>query len=222
MLLEGLSALEDFDDYLIWSEKSLDESTNQYLEAYNRKNADEGTASDQSVGVQAASDWSKVIENISTEIEEILHFKRTSLIVLNRRALVRFAENLVLICSHQLEAPDATPKMPLGSPIFWVLLHRVIEFEEHRITLAKKNERVSQNVENAMQDESDEGGDEALPCSILFLISAHDLLGKHSWCMLGSGVFVLYLLEVKQIFFKTYSVICNELILFWWVGQYRF
>jgi hypothetical protein len=194
MMLEGLTALEDFDDYLIWSEKSLDESTNQYLEAYNRKSNEEAIASDQSVGVQAASDWSKVIEKISTEIEEILHFKRTSLNVLNRRALVRFAENLVLICSHQLEAPDASSKMPLGSPIFWVLLHRVIEFEENRITLAKKN------VENALQDESDEVGDEALPCSILFLISAHDLLGKHSWCMLDNGVFVLYLFEVKIIF----------------------
>jgi hypothetical protein len=136
----------------------------------------------------------------STEIEEIIHFKRTSLSVLNRRALVRFAENLVLICSHQLEAPDTASKMPLGSPIFWVLLHRVIEFEENRIALAKKNERASQSVQNAMRSESEEDGDEALPCSILFLISAHDLLGKHSWCMLDNGVFVLYLLEVKIIF----------------------
>lgn len=196
MLLEGLSALEDFDDYLIWGEKSLDESTSQYLEAYNRKSTEEGAASDQPSGVQAASDWSKVIEKISNEIEEILHFKRTSLSVLNRRSLGRLAENLVLLCSHQLEAPDTTSKMPLGSPIFWVLLHRVIEFEENRIALAKKNERVSQNVQNTTQNESEEEGDEALPCSILFLISAHDLLGKHSWCMLDSGVFVLYLLEV--------------------------
>lgn len=197
MLLEGLSALEDFDDYLVWSEKSLDESTSQYLEAYNRKNVEEGATADQPVGVMAASDWSKVIEKISTEIEEILRFKRTSLGVLSRRALVRFAENLVLICSHQLEAPDASCKMPLSSPIFWVLLHRVIEFEEQRIALVKKEERAAQNVQNAMQNESEEEVDEALPCSILFLLSAHDLLGKHSWCMLEGGVFALYLLEVK-------------------------
>lgn len=196
MLLEGLSALEDFDDYLVWSEKSLDESTSQYLEAYNRKNVEEGATADQPVGVMAASDWSKVIEKISTEIEEILRFKRTSLSVLSRRALVRFAENLVLICSHQLEAPDASCKMPLSSPIFWVLLHRVIEFEEQRIALVKKEERAAQNVQNAMQNESEEEVDEALPCSILFLLSAHDLLGKHSWCMLEGGVFALYLLEV--------------------------
>lgn len=200
MLLEGLSALEDFDDYLIWSEKALDEATSQHLEAFNRKSVEEGSTADQPVGVLAASDWSKVIEKISNEIEEILRFKRTSLNVLNRRMLVRFAENLVLICSHQLEAPDTSSKMPLSSPIFWVLLHRVIEFEERRIASVKKDESAAQNAQNAMRNESEEEADEALPCSILFLISAHDLLGKHSWCMLEGGVFALYLLEVTSFF----------------------
>lgn len=196
MLLEGLSALEDFDEYLTWSEQSLNESTNQYLAAYNRKSAEEETASDDSASGLTVADWSKVIERISVEIEETLHFKRTSLSVLSRRALVRFAENLVLICSHQLEAPDATSKMPLCSPIFWVLLHRVIEFEEIRLAFAKKNEFTSRNSHETAEDETEEELDEALPCSVLFLVSAHDLLGKHSWCMLQNGVFVLHLLEV--------------------------
>ena len=199
MLLEGLSALEDSDEFLIWSEQSLDESTIQYLAAYNRKSAEEGIPSDDLPTGPTIVEWSKVIERISLEIEETLHFRRTSLNVLSRRALVRFAENLVLICSHQLEAPDAISKMPLCSPIFWVLLHRVIEFEESRIALVKKNELASRNSHETGEDETDEELDDSLPCSVLFLVSAHDLLGKHSWCMLQNGVFVLHLLEVIRI-----------------------
>lgn len=196
MLLDGLCALEDFNEYLCWSEKSLDESTNQYLAAYNRKGIEEGVTTEHPVASQSIADWSKVIERISNDIEEVIRCKRASLNALNRRALVRFAENLVLICSHQLEAPENTSKMPLYSPIFWVLLHRVIEFEENRLALAKKTEQATKKVDDDEQNEPEEELDEALPCSILFLISAHDLLGKHSWCMLQDGVFVLHLLEV--------------------------
>lgn len=200
MLLDGLSALEDFNEYLSWSEQSLDESISQYLAAYNRKSTEEGAVADQPSASQLIADWSKVIERISNDIEEILRFKRTTLNELSRRALIRLAENLVLVCSHQLEAPETNSKMPLSSPIFWVLLHRVIEFEELRLAWAKKNQIAAEKALKSEQEESEEEEpDEALPCSILFLLSAHDLLGKHSWCMLQEGVFVLYLLEVINV-----------------------
>lgn len=197
MLLDGLFAIEDFDEYLKWSEQSLDESTNQYLAAYNRKNVEETVAPDQPSSNQLITDWSKVIERIAIDIEEILRFKRTALNTLCRRALIRLAENLVLICSHQLEATDVASKMPLCFPIFWVLLHRVIEFEENRLAHTKRQEHVG-IAQGTEHNDSDEDVDEPLPCSILFLISAHDLLGKHSWCMLHDGIFVLHLLEVMN------------------------
>ena len=192
MMLEGLSALEDYDEYLVWSEQSLNESTSQYLAAFTNKTAEECSGSDQPPESLTSTSWSKVIEHVSSEVEDMLHAKRTSLCILNRPSLVRFAENLVLICSHQLEASDTNSKMPLNSPIFWVLLHRVIEFEESRLASVKKTEMSSQD---SAEDATEE--DQALPCSVLFLISAHDLLGKRSWCMLQDGIFVLHLLEVS-------------------------
>lgn len=198
MLLDGLFALEDFDEYLKWSEQSLDESTNQYFAAYNRKNCEQEVPTEQPSSNQSIADWSKVIERIATDMEEIFRFKRTTLSALGRRALIRLAENLVLICSHQLEATDVGSKMPLRFPTFWVLLHRVIEFEETRLAHAKKQDSISKDVNDTEQDDSDEDADDPLPCSILFLISAHDLLGKHSWCMLHDGIFVLHLLEVIE------------------------
>jgi len=183
MLLDGLSYLEDFEQFLIWGEQCLDESVSAYLAAYNRKNADETAPNNDSEPL--TSSWSKVVERISTELEGILRCKRTSLGNLDRRSLMRFAENLVHILSHQLEAPEAQSKIPLNSIVYWILLHRVIEYEENRLSSTKKE-----------QEESDDEEDDApLPCSTLFIISAHDLLGKRSWCMSGS-LFAPYALEV--------------------------
>ena len=191
MLLDGLSNLEDFDEYLIVAEKGLNESTASYLTIYgNHEKECEATE-------DPISDWAKVIERISNEINEILQLRRTSLAVLNRHCLARFAENLVLICSHQLETSDTSSKMPFNTTIFWILLHRVIEFEEHRQDLIKREQDLKENSRTEEGSSTEELDEEALPCSILFLISSHDLLGKRSWCMLKNGLFVIYLLEVN-------------------------
>lgn len=44
--------------------------------------------------------------------------------------------------------------------------------------------------------DEEEDEDEALPCSVLFLLSAHDLLGKRGWCTVNEGRLVLYMIEV--------------------------
>lgn len=196
MLLDGLTNLEDFDQYLIIAEKCLNESTASYLTLYSNHEKERETTED------LISDWANVIERICLSIDEILQLKRTSLTVFNRHCLARFAENLVLICSHQLETSDTSSKIPFHSPIFWILLHRVIEFEEHRQDENKRENASKENRKDEEESSREELYEEALPCSILFLISSHDLLGKRSWCMLKNGLFVFYLLEVN------YKILC--------------
>ena len=93
--------------------------------------------------------------------------------------------------------------MRVNSPVSWILLHRVIEFEE----LRQLNEKASKKFIHEMGNDSDQGDEDdeidSLQCSVLFLISAHDLLGKRCWCMLNDGLFVIYVIEV----FKTLSLI---------------
>jgi hypothetical protein len=196
MLLDGLSHLEDFDQYLIVAEKCLNESTASYLTLSNNHEKEIDATKDPIL------DWAKVIERISNDVFEILILRRTSLAVLNRHCLARFAENLVLICSHQLETSDTSSKMPFNSSVFWILLHRVIEFEEHRQNVIKREKDLKENNKNEEENSKEELDEESLPCSILFLISSHDLLGKRSWCMLKNGLFVFYLLEVNYQTFK--------------------
>lgn len=205
MLLDGLSNLEDYDQYLIWGELSLDESINTYLAAFNRKAADEAAAD------PFSADWARVVERTATELEGILRCKRTSLGILDRRSLMRLTENLVHVLSHQLEAPDTSSKIPLNSTVYWILLHRIMEYEENRQAVAKREVK-AKAVANAdadaateeAQEEEEDDADQPLPCSTLFLISAHDLLGKRSWCM-HRGLFVPYVLEVKQSNMRLYT-----------------
>lgn len=209
MLLDGLSSLEDFDEYLVLAEQCFNESSTSYLTLYNNQ---------ENKGVEAtenpASNWAKVIERISNEIGEILQLKRTSLIVLNRQSLSRFAENLVLICSHQLETSDTSSKIPFNSPIFWILLHRVIEFEELRSQDLIKREKIAKSQDDGNEESSKDemGTEEGLPVSILYLIFSHDLLGRRSWCMLKGGVFALYLLEVNYELCFQFLNICIQLL----------
>lgn len=206
MLLEGLTYLEDYDQYLVWAERSLDESVNSYLKSYNKKSSEENPSD------LPIANWAKAVEQIAIQLEETLRGKRSELRSLDRRSLVRLAENLVLVCSHQLEASDSSTKMPLNSCIYWILLHRVIESEENRLGLLKKEESERKMTDDAEDGEEDEEP-EPLPCSILFLTSAHDLLGKRSWCMQG-GSFVPYALEVEKPILPCGKTASNQLLSF--------
>ena len=182
MLLEGLSFLEDFEQYIVWAEQGLDESANVYLSACN-----EGLTNCR------VEEWSKVIDMILLQVNEILSQKRATFEQLKRHNLARLAENLVLICSHQLEASETGGKMLVNSPVSWILLHRAIEFEESRLSTLKCSKSTGEEEKETVDATEEEG----LPCSILFLLSAHDLLGKRSWCLLQEGMFVTYLFEAS-------------------------
>lgn len=196
MLLEGLLYRADFDQYVVWSEMCLNESIMQYLAAYNQR-------SDPAINNDALlSSWLKIVELILCELDDVLRHKRATLAVLSRHCVARLAEDLVLLCAHQLEVPEIDFKITLHLPVPWVLLHRIIEMEELRQSEMKSRKNDSpvdpaptDHLENEEEDEEEDG----LPCSTLFLLSAHDLLGKRSWCMLKDGFFVIYLLEVGSL-----------------------
>lgn len=198
MLLESLRFLEEYDEVIVWSERCLNESISEYLQCFTTKPS-EGESTEITVDKQQLADCSAIIARVATELDEVLRTKRSSLEALDHNALVRLAENLVLICSHQLES-DSSNKLPLNSPIFWVLLHRMIEREEMR-SISQKTSSSKEGEGVTAEENPEDDAEGGLPCSTMFLISAHDLLGKRSWCMNQNGIFALYLLEVKLVCF---------------------
>jgi len=136
MLLEGLIFLETVDEYIIWAEQFLDEGATIYLSSLNEKS--------EGIVIDHLNLWSKLVKDILTQINDILSHKRASLGVLKRKHLSRFAENLVLICSQQLETSEL--KAFLDSTVPWILLHRTIEFEEKR-QIAVKESKMEAQVE---------------------------------------------------------------------------
>lgn len=137
MLLEGLTFLETVDEYLIWAEQFLDEAATVYLSAVNEK-----SEKSERIVIDHLDLWSKLIRDILTQMNDSLSHRRASLGVLKRKHLARLAENLVLICSHQLETSEL--KAFLDSTVPWILLHRTIEFEEKRLATAKESKTEAQ------------------------------------------------------------------------------
>ena len=198
MLLEGLSFLEDLDQYLLWAEQCLDEAATVYLSSLNDKS--------EGIVVDHLELWLKLLGDMLRQMNNSLYYKRATLNVLSRRHLARLAENLVLICSRQLESCDSSGKILLDSTLPWILLHRTIEFEEKRLSAVRESKLSEECNDSKESDQADvldvsakESEDEGLPCSVLFLLSAHDLLGKRSWCMLQEGMFAIYIFEVISV-----------------------
>ena len=140
MLLEGLIFLESVDQYVIWAEQFLDEAATIYLSAVNEKS--------EGVVIDHLDLWLKLIKDILIQINHNLIHKRASLGVLKRKHLARLAENLVLICSHQLETSEL--KSFLDSTVPWILLHRTIQFEEKRQAAVKES-----NIEAQVEEGQD-------------------------------------------------------------------
>lgn len=85
---------------------------------------------------------------------------------------------------------DVKSKIPLASVKPWILLHYVLQREEHRIQARRRNVRHCKKSDNSDDEEelntsserkstdSEEDDDNDVPSSVQILFTAHEFLGK--------------------------------------------
>uniref|UniRef100_A0A8C6YEF5 Calcineurin-binding protein cabin-1 n=1 Tax=Naja naja TaxID=35670 RepID=A0A8C6YEF5_NAJNA len=105
--------------------------------------------------------------------------------------LIRLSHNLIQIIDSSMVVQEE-PKEPFVSSVLpWIILHRIIQHEEENVQpLCCQHEEQLQNPQ--------EGDTPMLPPSLMLLNTAHEYLGRRSWCCNSDGALLKFYVRVLQ------------------------
>lgn len=175
MFVDALLRLDNqFQRCFHWLEVCLHEALNKYI------------ANSEEVEVQIK--WAKILEKILSGFIYCLEENDLKIIsTLSSSKLSRLVQDLSHIICHQLDASDNVIEMPIETIDPWILLQQILVFEE----MKKKD-----GEETRSNDSSEESRkDTDIPASLMILFTAHEHLGKRSWCCLNEGALLLHAMD---------------------------
>lgn len=185
LLQESLWNLKDYPRCLNWGEASLNEALNQYL----------------SVTTAALKcDWSNTIVILLSDIHRCIKQDDKLLSCLDSSKLTRMAHNIIKLINVQMDVGDACVEMMVPTVLPWNILYYILKYEEDKIqSLAAR----SDNREDATEGGADEQNaaatiSAAMPSSLMLLFTAHEYLGRRSWCTVSDGVLLFLSIEVMM------------------------
>lgn len=106
----------------------------------------------------------------------------------------RLVQNLVHIVCHQLDVPENAVEMPLETVLPWILLHYILQYEEDK-ERAKAESPYKNKMHGSHHSESDDE-DEGIPPSIMILFTAHEFIGRHSWCCFNEAKLLFFTMNL--------------------------
>lgn len=190
MFLHSLWFLDKY-ECVSWAEVCFNEALSQYLRTCSQPDSSEHKR------------WTAIVTKCLVMIEACI--KEETIIVVDRikETQIRFVENLTTVICHQFNHKplDNDMKIPLETIKPWILLHYILQREEHRVN-AKRHRHVKSSdsddevPKTPKSDESEEEEDKDIPPSIQILFSAHEFLGKKGWCLENSGEILLFMVDV--------------------------
>ncbi|KAG1683077.1 Calcineurin-binding protein cabin-1 [Nymphon striatum] len=181
LLQNSLSQLQDYRKCVEWGEKALNEALQQYTIVS---------------GLTARTDWGNTMTQLLESLESCLKKDIETVSCLPMKQLKRLCQNLIKIISLQMNGPDPCSETCINTMLPWILLYRLVQYNETKFDDKKtKAETSTEEVENA---ESFNSTDE-VKCPMLslkLLYTAHDCLGRRSWCCCFDGDFLLTMAQI--------------------------
>ncbi|XP_021355023.1 uncharacterized protein LOC110451375 [Mizuhopecten yessoensis] len=175
LLQDSLYKMEAHKKGMVWGEVSFNEAVQYYKRASTSEQKDA---------------WSATLTQICENLIRVLDKKDDVLKDVPSINLVRLARNLINIIDTTMAAPDIAVEMPIGTVLPWILLYKLIKFEENKI--------------RSMQVSTPEAGQtdllDGMPSYLMLLNIAHEYLARHSWCTKSNGSLLLFYLDVAQEF----------------------
>uniref|UniRef100_A0A4W3H7P8 Calcineurin-binding protein cabin-1 n=1 Tax=Callorhinchus milii TaxID=7868 RepID=A0A4W3H7P8_CALMI len=105
-------------------------------------------------------------------------------------SLVRFTNNLIQIIDCTMGLPDDPKDQSVPSVLPWIILYRIIKHEEEQFdTLRRQQRQSSPDAESETP---------MLPSSLMLLNTAHEYLGRRSWCCNSEGALLKFYVRVLQ------------------------
>ncbi|XP_029179074.1 calcineurin-binding protein cabin-1-like [Nylanderia fulva] len=197
MLLDSLWQLQQYEECYVWAEACLNESWQNYLNSSDEAEQKKWTNS----VVMALEKLEACTIEVSVFIVKYLPESRLS----------RLVQNLVHIVCHQLDVPENAVEMPLETVLPWILLHYILQYEEDK-ERAKVESPYKNKLHSSNHSESDDE-DDGIPPSIMILFTAHEFIGRHSWCCFNEAKLLFFIMNliIPQLETPLYASIKSKL-----------
>ncbi|CAH6789824.1 Cabin1 [Phodopus roborovskii] len=143
----------------------------------------------------AKEEWVATVTQLLLGIEQALSSDSSGSILKESSSttgLVRLTSNLIQVIDCSM-AVQEEPKEPYVSSVLpWIILHRIIWQEEDNFR--------SLCHQQQLQNPAEEGISEMpmLPSSLMLLNTAHEYLGRRSWCCNSDGALLRFYVQVLQ------------------------
>ncbi|XP_053135173.1 calcineurin-binding protein cabin-1 isoform X2 [Hemicordylus capensis] len=186
LLQDSLLKLKDYRQCFECSEVALNEAFQQMVNM---------------TAASAKEEWVATVTQLLAGIDCSLSSDSSSLDEASAtQSLVRLTNNLIQVIDCSM-AVQEEPKEPFVSSVLpWIILHRVIQHEEDNV----RSVCFQREEEQQLQTLSEEGGTAPsldtpmLPSSLMLLNTAHEYLGRRSWCCNSDGALLKFYVRVLQ------------------------
>ncbi|XP_075424588.1 calcineurin-binding protein cabin-1 isoform X2 [Ascaphus truei] len=176
LLQEALLKLEDFRQCFECSEVALNEAIQQILNL---------------TSATAKEEWVATATRLLTAIDLSLSSDSSILQepVLTQR-LIRLSNNLIQVIDCSMAIQEEPKEPSVSSVLPWIILHRVIQHEDETFR--------SMYQQHLHTDGKEDPDTPMLPSSLMLLNTAHEYLGRRSWCCNSDGALLKFYVRVLQ------------------------
>uniref|UniRef100_A0A8C3DGM8 Calcineurin binding protein 1 n=1 Tax=Corvus moneduloides TaxID=1196302 RepID=A0A8C3DGM8_CORMO len=177
LLQDSLLKLKDYKQCFECSDVALNEAIQQMINM---------------TAASAKEEWvatvTQLLTGIDTSLSSVNSILKDSSVT---PSLVRLTNNLIQIIDCSM-AVQEEPKEPYVSSVLpWIILHRIIQHEEDAFRSLCCQQQQNQGEEVSPDTPM-------LPSSLMLLNTAHEYLGRRSWCCNSDGALLKFYVQVLQ------------------------
>ncbi|XP_056102870.1 calcineurin-binding protein cabin-1 isoform X1 [Rhinichthys klamathensis goyatoka] len=178
LLQSSLLRLKDFSSCFETSEVSLNEAL-QHLNSSLPSSP------------SAKEEWVSTITALLKGIEICITDKPELLCLTPRSTyLPRLANNLIQLIANSMVLPDDPKEAHFSSLLPWILLYHLIKQEEAAFDCMLR--------QHITDEDDEEDNTPLLPSSLMLLNTAHEYLGRRSWCCNSDGTLLKFFVRVLR------------------------
>ncbi|XP_063081929.1 calcineurin-binding protein cabin-1 isoform X3 [Cavia porcellus] len=180
LLQDSLLRLKDHQQCFECSEISLNEAVQQMV------NSSEAAAKEE---------WVATVTQLLLGIEQTLSADNSGSILKESSSttgLVRLTNNLIQVIDCSMAVQEEPKEPHVSSVLPWIILHRIIWQEEDTFRSLCHQQQLQNPVEEGMSEAP------MLPSSLMLLNTAHEYLGRRSWCCNSDGALLRFYVRVLQ------------------------
>ncbi|XP_038649490.1 calcineurin-binding protein cabin-1 isoform X3 [Scyliorhinus canicula] len=175
LLQDSLLKQKDYRQCLECSEVALNEAIQQMNNVSSSSSKEE---------------WVSTVTQLLTGIDFSLSSDNT---ILEEQSVnpcfVRFANNLIQIIDCSMGVSEDSKEPAVSSVLPWITLYRIIKHEEDEFDTLRRQHCKSEDSDPETP---------MLPSSLMLLNTAHEFLGRRSWCCNSDGALLKFYVQVLQ------------------------